>query len=203
MSAVTIPLLDSMLTPTPGQPAETLYRSIPLSNRVRELTTLLTQLYNSNNNAGGTVNDSNNEGRSMLAAVLLRREISTLGGNESMTGIPTSNCIALMGEIAEPLMSLFTLDNSSVNQSRRQIGHCIAELCCSLSVVSPNDGREWMKSVLGRLEPGVSYCIHMHHLMCCTIHMHHLYSCAHVPLYFVKLLSIYFCDSVWPWIQCS
>ena len=202
MSAVTIPLLDSMLTPTPGQPAETLYRSIPLSNRVRELTTLLTQLYNSNN-AGGTVNDSNNEGRSLLAAVLLRREISALGGNESMTGIPTSNCIALMGEIAEPLMSLFTLDNSSVNQSRRQIGHCIAELCCSLSVVSPNDGREWMKSVLGRLEPGVSYCIHMHHLMCCTIHMHHLYSCAHVPLYFVKLLSIYFCDSVWPWIQCS
>ena len=202
MSAVTIPLLDSMLTPTPGQPAETLYRSIPLSNRVRELTTLLTQLYNSNN-AGGTVNDSNNEGRSLLAAVLLRREISALGGNESMTGIPTSNCLALMGETAEPLMSLFTLDNSSVNQSRRQIGHCIAELCCSLSVVSPNDGREWMKSVLGRLEPGVSYCIHMHHLMCCTIHMHQLYSCAHVPLYFVKLLSIYFCDSVWPWIQCS
>ena len=116
----------------------------------------MTQLYNSNN-AGRTVNDSNNEGRSLLAAVLLRREISTLGGNESMTGIPTSNCIALMGEIAEPLMSLFTLDNSSVNQSRRQIGHCIAELCCSLSVVSPNDGREWMKSVLGRLEPGVSY----------------------------------------------
>ena len=154
MSAVTIPLLDSMLTPTPGQPAETLYRSIPLSNRVRELANLLTQLYS---NAGG-VNDSTNEARSMLAAVLLRREISTLGGNESMTGIPTSNCIALMGEIAEPLMSLFTLDNnSSINQSRRQIGHCIAELCCSLSVVSPNDGKEWMKSVLGRLEPGVSY----------------------------------------------
>ena len=157
----------------------------------------------SNNNAGG-VNDSTNEARSMLAAVLLRREISTLGGNESMTGIPTSNCIALMGEIAEPLMSLFTLDNnSSINQSRRQIGHCIAELCCSLSVVSPNDGKEWMKSVLGRLEPGVSdlFSHAPSYIICCCIHMHHLYICT-CTLIFVKSLSIYFRDSVWPWTQC-
>ena len=45
MATVTLDLLDSMLTPTPGQPAEALYRSIPLSTRVRDLTLILGQLY--------------------------------------------------------------------------------------------------------------------------------------------------------------
>lgn len=141
MSSVTIPLLDSMLRPSPGQPAEAVYRSIPLPNRVRELTAILRQLH------GGGGDDA---GRSMLAAVLLRREISTLAA---------SSDLSLLGEVAEPLMALFTQDGAGDKQgqqSRRQIGHCIAELCSSLSVASPANGREWMKSVLGRLEPGVS-----------------------------------------------
>lgn len=157
MATVTLDLLDSMLTPTPGQPAEALYRSIPLSTRVRDLTLILGQLYS---NAAATANNNNDGGRSMLAAVLLRREITTLAGNEAMSGLSTSNAIQLMGEIAEPLMTLFALDGapimSNIKHSRRQIGHCIAELCCSLSVQSPADGREWLKSVLGRLGPGVS-----------------------------------------------
>ena len=158
MATVTLDLLDSMLTPTPGQPAEALYRSIPLSTRVRDLTLILGQLYS--NAAATAANNNNDGGRSMLAAVLLRREITTLAGNEAMVGLSTSNAIQLMGEIAEPLMTLFALDGapimSNIKQSRRQIGHCIAELCCSLSVQSPADGREWLKSVLGRLGPGVS-----------------------------------------------
>jgi len=155
MSAVTVDLLDSMLSPTPGQPAsEALYRSIPLPNRVRELTSLLGQLNGSNNNANNVV-ANNNAGRSMLAAVLLRRDISTLAGAETMTGLPPSASMALMGEVAEPLMALFTnQQQQQQQQSRRQIGHCIAELCGSLSVVSGEHGREWMTSVLGRLEPG-------------------------------------------------
>ncbi|KAL7537732.1 hypothetical protein ACHAXR_008907 [Thalassiosira sp. AJA248-18] len=142
--SVTNNLLDSMLTPTPGQPAEALYHSIPLPNRVRELTSLLHQLSSSC--------DNNNAGRSMLAAVLLRRDIGSLGGNETMTGLSSSQSVAIMGDIAEPLLSLFS--SSSQTTQRRQIGHCIAELCSSLSVVSESHGREWMKSVLGRLEPG-------------------------------------------------
>jgi len=122
MATVTLDLLDSMLTPTPGQPAEALYRSIPLSTRVRDLTLILGQLYS---NAAAAANN-NNEGRSMLAAVLLRREITTLAGNEAMVGLSTSNAIQLMGEIAEPLMTLFALDGapimSNIKQSRRQIG---------------------------------------------------------------------------------
>jgi len=161
MSAVTVDLLDSMLSPTPGQPAsEALYRSIPLPNRVRELTSLLGQLNGSNNNANNVV-ANNNAGRIMLAAVLLRRDISTLAGAETMTGLPPSASMALMGEVAEPLMALFTnQQQQQQQQSRRQIGHCIAELCGSLSVVSGEHGREWMTSVLGRLEPGVSDDVH-------------------------------------------
>lgn len=154
--SVSVGLLDSMLSPGVGgggghqQQAETLYRSIPLTNRVRELTALLGQLNN-------TDNTNTNAGRAMLAAVLLRREISTLAGSEQMTGIPSAQAVSLMGDIAEPLMSLFTMqDVGVVKQSRRQVGHCIAELCGSLSVVSPENGQEWMKNVLGRLQPGVS-----------------------------------------------
>ena len=161
MSAVTVDLLDSMLSPTPGQPAsEALYRSIPLPNRVRELTSLLGQLNGSNNNANNNYVATNNAGRSMLAAVLLRRDISTLAGAETMTGLPPSASLALMGEVAEPLMALFTKQQQQQQQTRRQIGHCIAELCGSLSVMSGEHGREWTTSVLERLEPGVSDDVH-------------------------------------------
>ena len=156
--SVTIELLDCMLTPTPGHPAEALYQSVPLSNRVRQLTALLAQLYTCTNADAAIA--ANNAGRSMLAAVLLRRDIGTLGGSEAMTGLPQNETIQLLGEVAEPLMSLFSQEGGArqqqQQQSRRQIGHCIAELCGSLSVVSESHGREWMKSVLGRLQPGVS-----------------------------------------------
>ena len=146
------------------------HRAIPLPKHsiapfhyptVRELTSLLGQLNGSNNNANNNyVANNNNAGRSMLAAVLLRRDISTLAGAETMTGLPPSASMALMGEVAEPLMALFTKQQQQQQQTRRQIGHCIAELCGSLSVVSGEHGREWMTSVLGRLEPGVSDDVH-------------------------------------------
>ena len=92
----------------------------------------------------------------MLAAVLLRRDIASLARTEQMTGLSSSAAVALMGEIAKPLMSLFAQDGENNQQSRRQVGHCVAELCGSLSVSSSEHGKEWMKGLLGRLEPGVS-----------------------------------------------
>ena len=147
--SVSIDLLDSMLSGSkPG--AEELYKTIPLQTKVRELTHLLGQFCNA-----ADINNNNNSGRAMLSAVLLRREITALAGSEQMNGLSKSAALGLCGEIAESLMSLF-MDGAPTQSSRRQIGHCIAELCSSLSIISPNDGREWMKSVLGRLEPGVS-----------------------------------------------
>ena len=129
--SVTIPLLDSLLS---GQnEAESHYRSIPLSSRVRELTLLLTQL----SSAVNTGNVSNNdEGRAMLAATLLRRDLSRLSIEEG--GMATAR------EIAEPLMLLFERNH---NRSQRMLGRCVAELC----------GEEGMMGhVLKRLECGVS-----------------------------------------------
>ena len=36
------------------------------------------------------------------------------------------------------------------------MGHCVAKPCGSLWATSEKRGREWMASLLGRLEPGVS-----------------------------------------------
>lgn len=143
--SITIELLDSMLAPSPGNPAEAHYRTIPLDSRVRELTSLLTQLHGDN---------AANAGRCMLAAVLLRREVESLAGKQQLTGLVPSSAVALMGEIANPLMSLFL--QKEVTQSRRQIGHIIAELSSSLSLVSVEDGKEWMTTVLNHIRPGVS-----------------------------------------------
>ena len=176
--SVSIAILDAMLTPTPGNNAETLYQSIPLPNRVRELTSLLNQLCTTtatttNDNAG---TNNNNAGRAMLTAVLLRRDISSLAGNSTMTGLTKDQAVGVMGEVAEPLLSLFaSSSSSSFTTAKRQIGHVIAELCGSLSVVSESHGREWMRSVLGRLEHGVSCvpCFIVYHTMvvksCCDM----------------------------------
>jgi len=149
--SITIELLDSMLAPSPGNPEEAHYRTIPLDSRVRELTILLSQLYG---------NNASNAGRCMLAAVLLRREVETLAGKQEMTGLAPSFVVSLMGEIANPLMSLFL--QNEVKQSRRQIGHIIAELSSSLSIVSMEDGREWMKTVLNQIRLGVSVLVALH-----------------------------------------
>ena len=98
--SVSIDLLDSMLSG--GKPgAEELYKTIPLQNKVRELTHLLNQFCNAAN-----INN-NNSGRAMLSAVLLRREITALAGSEQMNGLSKSTALGLCGEIAEKLMTLF------------------------------------------------------------------------------------------------
>ena len=59
------------------------------------------------------------------------------------------------------LMSLFL--QNQVKQSRRQIGFIIAELSSSLSLVSAEDGKEWMKTVLNHIRPGVSILLYISH----------------------------------------
>jgi hypothetical protein len=120
---ITIPLLDSLLSPHPSD-AEKHYQSIPLESRVVELTSVLVQ---------HTPNNAAEDARSLLAATLLRRDLSTL-----------SSCDAATGQISDPLMKLF--EECSNERTKRMVGRCIAELC----------GGEWMMQVLKRLENGVS-----------------------------------------------
>ena len=152
MPSVTVDLLDAMLSPAPGQPPEALFRSIPLPQRVREVASLLQQLSSSPDAA------ATDAARCQLAAILLRKDLAVLGGSASLSGVSRGECVRLLGEVAEPLVGLFVRAPSPRGRApaRRQIGHALAELCGSLSLLSPEHGKEWMASVLGRLEPGVS-----------------------------------------------
>ncbi len=90
----------------------------------------------------------------MLAAVLLRREVVALAGLEKMSGLPKPTAVALMGEIAQSLMNLIFQEGDY--STRRQVGHCLAELCYSLSLLDMGSGKELMKEIFSQLESGVS-----------------------------------------------
>ena len=129
---ITIPLLDSLLSPHPAE-AEQHYHSIPLESRVVELTSTLVQIK--------TPTAANDNARSLLAATLLRRDLSKLNND------------GVGGQIVEPLMGLF--EGGTDAKTKRMVGRCVAELC----------GGERMVHVLKRLEGGVSI-IHIDHEMC-------------------------------------
>ena len=122
---ITIPLLDSLLSSHPAE-AEQHYHSIPLESRAVELTSILVQTSSAANSA-----------RSLLAATLLRRDLSTLNND------------GVGGQIVEPLMVLF--EGGTDAKTKRMVGRCVAELC----------GGEWIVHVLKRLEGGVSISLFM------------------------------------------
>jgi hypothetical protein len=125
--SITPQLLDSLLSSTPTE-AEKHYHSIPSESRIIDLTTLLVQHAPAN---------AAEVARCLLAATLLRRDLSTTTAN-------ADDNKAVVGTIGEPLMGLF--ERSESDGVKRMVGRCVAELC----------GGEWMGSVLKRLEGGVS-----------------------------------------------
>ena len=179
MSTLTIELLECMLSPDAGRrrSAEAAYGDIRRPDRLRGLTSILLHILPippSSSDIGGIVgdrrDDCDGDGRGTMAAVLLRREIGA-----PLDGI-TADTAASMVEIADPLLALFRRmgggggsgagSGSTANGSaRRQLGHCIAELCRALSsgaMILPaglhddDGGRGWMRTVLTNLGPGVS-----------------------------------------------
>jgi hypothetical protein len=123
--SITPQLLDTLLSSAPTT-AEKHYHSIPTESRIIDLTSLLVQHHPTN---------AAEEARSLLAATLLRRDLSTVDNNENGGAV---------GTIGEPLIGLF--ERSGSDGIKRMVGRCVAELC----------GGEWMGSVLKRLEGGVS-----------------------------------------------
>ena len=168
--SLTIELLDSMLSPDAGRrrSAESAYGAIGRPDRLRGLTSILLHLLSSPP-PSLSPSSSSDDGRGAMAAVLLRREI----------GAPDDGAAATaesMVGISAPLLALFrraggggggrSPHSAENNNARRQLGHCIAELCRALGgdgaipAPPPRDngdgGRGWMRAVLTDLVPGVS-----------------------------------------------
>jgi hypothetical protein len=101
----------------------------------------------------------------MLAAVLLRRDVSALGGAGS-----DPSAMALLREMAGPLLGLF-LDQHHPRPLRRQVGHCLAELCLSCTVLDGAGAAagEVMAQVLTAIGPGVSFSFELSFVVCLMV----------------------------------
>jgi len=118
---LSLELLHALLSPDARirDQAETVFRSINVPERVQGLTNLLLSMVASNNNA-------DNAGVSMLAAVLLRRDILKLSDP------------SMLNELVTPLLHCYMNTNSATNNTKVAIGHSLAEICSSLSVIGGN-----------------------------------------------------------------
>lgn len=116
MMTLTPEILHSLLSPDAGirSQAECAFRSIPVTERVQAL---MTQLLSLSTKDDGTNNDGP---LSLLVAVLLRREILKLTDR------------SMLIDLVVPLLKCY--GNST--GSKVQIGHCLAEICSSLSILS-------------------------------------------------------------------
>ena len=152
----------TLCIPCASSPSRAL-SSLSLPDRAGGLLHLLIALSSSSSG------DGQNQPRALLSAVLLRRDITVLGGNaHSATGLDNATAMNMLREMAGPLLQLFLGDSSSngggSKATRRQVGHCLAELCLSCSVLgAENDGAavaaEVMAQVLTGIGPGVSLCM--------------------------------------------
>lgn len=111
-------LLRALLSPDAGirDQAEAIFRSIAVSERVQGLTNLLLQAV--------ATNDNGSNGVSMLISVLLRRDILKLTDSSMLT------------ELVAPLLQCYTNTSNTALNAQVAIGHCLAEICSSLSVTT-------------------------------------------------------------------
>ena len=113
MKMLSTDILQALLSPDARirDQAETVFRSISVPERVQALTNLLMSMANNNNT---------NNGVSMLASVLLRRDVLKLTD------------LSMLHELVSPLLHCYM--NTSTN-TKVAVGHCLAEICSSLSVI--------------------------------------------------------------------
>eukprot|EP00978_Attheya_sp_CCMP212_P011165 scaffold27362_cov51-Attheya_sp.AAC.5 len=162
-------VLDAMLGASAAhrEAAEAHFQGIPVPDRASSLLSLLllqVQVQVQPPTSSFQTQTQTSEARGLLAAVLLRRDISTLGGGMNMptksnidsmtrTSTSTSTSTSLLQSMAEPLVSLFHAASTSA-ACQRQVGHCIAELCLSLSLTGTVESDQVMSAVLTSIGPG-------------------------------------------------
>ena len=124
--AITTNLLQALLSPDGNirNQAETVFNSLSLADRVQGLLGAIT--------AGG--NNNNDANCQLIAAVLLRRDILKLTDTN------------MLQQLVTPLLQVF-LDRQF--SSRKQVGHCLAEICACLSALG--DVQPVLKTILSTL----------------------------------------------------
>ena len=187
MTEITIELIDALLSPTTNANAESQYQSIPVPNRIQSLLTFLHQSLLSS-----SISLSYNDiSRYMLAAVLLRRDVASLGGyNIKNVKLHSEwEVVRILGETITPLLNLFDAccsngnSNSNSNSNtatttrpisrhsgsadslkgvKRQIGFVIAQVCSTLTVMEDEISVHVMNLVLEKIAHGVSTVSYCH-----------------------------------------
>jgi len=111
-------LLRALLSPDAGirEKAETVFRSIAIPERVQALTNILLTT--------AAATDGDSKSVSMLIAVLLRRDILKLTDS------------SMLNELITPLLQCYTNSPNATLTTKVAVGHCLAEICSSLSVIT-------------------------------------------------------------------
>jgi hypothetical protein len=119
-------LLQALLSPDGGirSQAETAFHSLSLNDRVQGL---LTELATSNNN-------NNNTTTKRIAAVLLRRDILKVTDSNMLQHMVAPLLQAFLQSTNNAVVD----DSSSCNLNTLSVGHCLAEVCASLSLLGGN-----------------------------------------------------------------
>ncbi|KAL3921063.1 MAG: hypothetical protein SGILL_002944, partial [Bacillariaceae sp.] len=104
-------VLQALLSPDSGirSQAEAVYNSINVKERIQALTNFL-------------LTSQNDAALGMLTAVLLRRDILKLTDP------------ALLNDLVDPLLQCFN-NSAAASSNKLQIGHCLAQVCSSLSAL--------------------------------------------------------------------
>ena len=128
MSSVSLELIDQLLSPSQNRDAEQHFKAIVLPSRIHGLFTLLSSLMASN---------QEEHPRCMLASVLLRRDLSSLGGfmmtKANQDAVPLNDVLSMLSSMVQPLMAFF---QQAQKQAQRRISFIIAELCSALSLLN-------------------------------------------------------------------
>ena len=142
MAIISAELLDALLSSGPSrQEAEAHFHSLSLTDRIQGLVAVLSTPTKPNH--------------ILISSVLLRRDIATLGGEVLQQHIVPGCAFGLLKSLGEPLLQLFQSLPSAL--CRRQVGYCLTEVICSLSLVSPQDSQNALQSILTTISPLVRH----------------------------------------------
>lgn len=139
---ISVELLDALLSSGPSrQEAEAHFNALSLTDRIEGLVAVLSTATQTN--------------RILIASVLLRRDVATLGGKALEQQVPAQSALGLLQKLVEPLLHLFQSLPPAL--CRRSIGYCLTEVICSLSLLSLDDSITALQAILTTIGPSVRY----------------------------------------------
>jgi hypothetical protein len=142
MMLITAELLDALLSSGPSRKeAEAHLNTLNLTDRIEGLVS--------------TLSFSVPQNHILIASVLLRRDIATLGGQALEQTIDLNVAKDLLIKLSAPLLQIFQSLPSA--PCRRQVGFCLTEVICSLSLLSEQDSQATLQSILNTIGPLVRH----------------------------------------------